>query len=123
MAEFLAFGGLSPSSLGAAKACLNSYRHFCATEDIHPFPLVADVVAVWILKSDHQPKYAANNLGILERVRLRLLPLWLNSPGVAKAQETLLQDSVANLLRLSTPRKALPRGGLTTGLGHCTQDC
>ncbi|KAL8276527.1 hypothetical protein RQP46_011075 [Phenoliferia psychrophenolica] len=67
MARYLTLDGLRPSSLLAAKTCFNGYRQFCATENILPFPLVAEVIAVWILKSDHQPGYAANNLGYLER--------------------------------------------------------
>ncbi|KAL8292691.1 hypothetical protein RQP46_001303 [Phenoliferia psychrophenolica] len=89
----------SASSIkGNVDPVLRTFRQFCEEEEIDAFPVVADVLSVFLYEYAYSRKYAREVLAYFECIRIGILPIWKGTEGVAAASDTLQASPAAFLI-------------------------
>ncbi|KAL8292689.1 hypothetical protein RQP46_001301 [Phenoliferia psychrophenolica] len=88
------------------KPVFRAYHDFCEKEHIDPYPIVAEVVALFLYERAYARSYVRNILQYFERTRIAILSIWEGSEGVASAEDALRTSQAACLILQSDPDQA-----------------
>ncbi|KAL8278921.1 hypothetical protein RQP46_008590 [Phenoliferia psychrophenolica] len=106
---------MSKRSQKAFKPTMRAYRQFCEEEDVDPFPIVADVVAIFLSDYAFNRRHAGFMISIFEQGRKAMFSLWKRTSGVARLEDDLASSPACTLITQSDPMQ----DEVASSIPHC----